>query len=217
MEPVASNTESAANVRHGWIASLLFWLSLIVAVGLFAIATLSPRLHDWIRLRNRYHANQVRLVGLEKQIDFLSTVSSELRDNPDFAAELARVDLGLTRFGDERIPVSDELTLRTARQVSLQNTPEIPLPAWSPFVDQFALSRRLRLAIVVAAGVLIVLAFTCMNESSELRLRAAGAGSLDLLKRGVARYIVPDASDESADRTEMSREIDPDRPHSVDW
>ena len=89
-------------------------------------------------------------------------MAEALRADPAFGAELARLELGLTRPGGDRLAVP-----AAPPPVDLSPPPVSPPPRW-PVLDGLAASRRLRLAAVLTAGGLAAVAFTL--------LQPAGAG-----------------------------------------
>ena len=130
--------------KFGWIVSLAFWLVLFGAVGIYASVSLSPKLLTYLELHNEYYVNQVRLVRIEKQVDNLSRVVVALENDPNFAAELARIDFDAERPGDERIPVDAELSLDGRPANASLAVPAASLPWYGPLLEVLANSHRFR-------------------------------------------------------------------------
>ena len=84
---------------------LAFWPVLTLAAALFALATLAPGLAEWAEVRDRLAAADAEAEALRAEIDGLARVSAALRADPAFAAEVARLDLGLARDGADRLAV----------------------------------------------------------------------------------------------------------------
>jgi hypothetical protein len=108
---MSDTTRQTDEPRHGWILSLAFWLCLLLAGGLYAAVALSPKILAHLHLKQKFYENQIRLVTLERQVQYLGKVVVALENEPDFAAELLRVDFDASRPGDERIAVDRSLSL----------------------------------------------------------------------------------------------------------
>jgi cell division protein FtsB len=155
----------------GWLASLLFWLAVLAAAGMYALVALSPKVLAWHEERERWRSNQERLVRLERKVHYLKQVAQALESDPEFAAELARVELNASRPGDERLPVEGRLSLaaetktESGKRESEQGTPDsafrLPLSTLRDFADD----ARLRRWMLLAAAGLVVFAFTFLHVS----------------------------------------------------
>jgi cell division protein FtsB len=162
---------SSTPVESGWFVSLLFWLALLLAALLYGAVALSPKYMAWLETRREYHDGQVRLVALERQVGYLERVVSALESDPQFAAELARVDFDACRPGEEQIPVDARLSLdglvkethavRAAR-----------LPWYTPLVAQAAENEPLRRNLLIAAASMVLFAFTFLHESRDPQIRS---------------------------------------------
>ena len=146
---------------------LAFWPALVLAGGLFALAALSPGAAEWRDVRQRLAVADARAAALRAEVDGLSRVSAALRTDPAFAAEVARLDLGLLREGADRLAVP-----AAPPPVALAPPPAAPAARW-PLIDAVAEDRRLRTGLAVAAAVLASLAFTlCQPAAAGLVRRA---------------------------------------------
>jgi hypothetical protein len=164
MSRAATPHSSGAATRYDWIASLAFWLCLVVAAGLFASVTLAPRLAAHVELKKEYQANQVELVGMENRMQYLEKVAEALKNDPEFAAEVARIDFDAARPGDERIAVDKTLSL-SAPRYELGNVPDAEAPPWyGPAVQVLARSAALRPLTLIVAGALVLVAFTFLHD-----------------------------------------------------
>lgn len=162
-----------APVESAWFVSLLFWLALLVAAGLYAAVALAPRYLAWLELREEFYRNQVRLVALERQAAYLNSVVAALENDSQFAAELARIDFDASRPGEERIPVERHLSL-DGRSADPAAAPlASSLPWYAPLVALAAQDHRLRRNVLIAAAVVVIVAFTFLHESQAPQIRAA--------------------------------------------
>ncbi len=159
-----ASRSTSKQTNFAWLVSLLFWACLLVSVALFAITVLSPKVLAFLELEKEYHQNQVRLVRLERQVEYFDKVASALQSDTEFAKELARFEFDAIRPGEERIAVD--------RRLSLQASPAPdPLPHSAPSVEWYALPLRTFLddprnsnrALVVAA-LLVIVAFAFLQE-----------------------------------------------------
>ncbi len=153
--------------KQSVIASLAFWFCLLVAAGLFAIVVLSPKLLTYIELKNEFYANQVRLVALEEQVGYLEKVSDALRNDPEFAKELARVEFGAARPGDERIQVDPSLSLDGSSEEAQQPMPAQPILWPTGPLELLVHHPKIRIGALAAAAVITLLAFTFLPERSS--------------------------------------------------
>jgi cell division protein FtsB len=158
----------------GWLASLLFWLAVLAAAGMYALVALSPKVLAWHEERERWHGNQERLVRLERKVLYLKHVAQALESDPEFAAELARVELHASRPGDERLPVEGQLSLAadSGKGESEQPTPPSAFRLPLSTLRDFAEDARLRRWTLLAAAGLVVFAFTFLQVSP---VREAGS------------------------------------------
>src|SRR5262245_43263996 len=153
---------------------------------MYAAVALSPEPLAWTTLREEHYANQVRLVELEKQVKYLGRVVDALEDDPEFAAQLARVDFDAARPGDERITVDPSLSL-DARDESRPRTSVDRTPWYVPFLRQFSDRPELRRALLTIAAVLSIFSFAFLQEGLPepvfRRAAAAGPGWLERLRK----------------------------------
>src|SRR5258705_13685823 len=89
--------------RFSWLVALLFWACLLVSVSLFALTVLSPKVLALSALEKEYHDNQVKLVDLERKVEYFQKVASALQTDAEFAKELARFEFNAVQPGEERI------------------------------------------------------------------------------------------------------------------
>ncbi len=168
--PKVSFNESDS--KFGWIVSLAFWLVLFCAVGVYASVALSPKLLTYLNLHNEYYVNQVRLVRIEKQVENLGRVVVALETDPNFSAELARIDFDAERPGDERIPVDPELSLDGRLANATLSVPATSLPWYGSLLKVVANNNRFRTTLLFTSAMLTILAFTFLQESQTRQLQA---------------------------------------------
>jgi cell division protein FtsB len=104
-----NQTSDDSSIEFG--VSLSFWLALLTAAGLFAAVSLAPKLAAYLDVRDEHRAGQLRLLALERQQAELERVIDALKHDPQFAAELARLQFDAVRPGEEILPVDPSLSL----------------------------------------------------------------------------------------------------------
>jgi len=184
---------NAPRPRYGWVISLAFWLTLFLCAGMYAAVALAPKLLRYAETRNRWRTNQQRLVMLEEKVGYLRQVARELQHDPEFAAELARIELNASRPGEERIPVDETLRLDAVNPAVVKPEEAFEHPWYLPALQQLAGNAALRRALLMAAAALLLFAFVFLHESQSRRLLRIGhaicatAGGLGQAARWVKR------------------------------
>lgn len=173
------------------VISITFWLMLLIAAGLYAAVALAPKLEAHLLLRQSYVQNQIQLVALEKQVSDLERVALALEYEPEFAEELARVEFDAGLPGDQRVPVKRGLWLDRPGSVPAGTPSAYSLPWYMPVVRAFAHDRSLRKSSLIAAAIVLLLAFTFLHESQEPKLRSACAGFGKAARSTIGRYQAP--------------------------
>ncbi|MEX0715831.1 MAG: hypothetical protein WD066_04555 [Planctomycetaceae bacterium] len=163
--PVPSDDQTPT--RLGWIVSVLFWLCLLLAVGMYGAVALAPKYLDFLELRAAHHAGQVRLLALDRQTRTLSQVEKALESDPAFVAELARIDFDAAAPGEERIAVSPEHRLDAQPAASVETNAVAPLPWHAPLVRAFVENRGLRRTLLIASATIVLAAFALLHDSRE--------------------------------------------------
>ena len=169
---MANKSPSPSAAEPGWIVSLLFWLALLTAAVLYAAVALAPKYLAHLESRRAFRANQTRLVALQQNERYLQRTVAALESDPQFAAELARVDFNALRPGEEKIPVDSHLSLDARAEPELRVT-NPRLPWYAPLVTVAAENERLRRNLLIAAALVVLLAFTFLHESEAPRIRSA--------------------------------------------
>jgi hypothetical protein len=184
----SSSPQNTDDSQHGAMISLVFWCSLVVAVGIFSVIAFAPKWLAHVELWNRRQANQVRLVTLERQVSDLGKVVHSLETDAEFAAQLARIDFDASRPGDERIAVSADHALDARTAPSAFSRPAVSLPWYAPLLCLFAYNDTIRYCLLTIAAAIAIMAFTFLHESQAAPLTRAVGSSQSLLSRVVDRY-----------------------------
>ena len=163
---MADNSTEQLDSRFSWIASLIFWLMLLLAAATYGLVALSPKLLTFVRLRHDYQMAQVRLVILENEVTDLQQVVASLEHDPEFVRKLANVDFGAHLPGEDRIPVDASLQLNVHDNAPVFTLPADSLPWYSVILEEFATHSRLRRTTLFASAVVIVLAFAAFSVPS---------------------------------------------------
>lgn len=159
-----NNTHEQPDTQSSWGISLAFWLTLLVSISVYSLVALSPKLLTYIRLRHDFNTTQVRLVGLEHEVEDLDQVIDSLTHDPDFLRKHASVEFGARRVGEERIPVDPDLQLSIRDNDPVFEIPADSYPWYGSLIRPFAETPRLRGLLLLASGMALVLAFTFLQE-----------------------------------------------------
>lgn len=147
--------------------SLIFWLCLLVAAGLFGLVSLAPKFSVYLHLRSQFDNNQRKLVALEEQAEQLGRVVHAIQNDPDFVAELTRIEFDAIGPDEEVIPVDGELQFDAAK-VQTAVPEQIVRPEWyEPYVLYLASNGNIRVALLGAAAVLVIFSFTLLPPSGR--------------------------------------------------
>lgn len=171
MAPVAAGPSSTSHLRgetaSGVAMSLIFWLCLLVAAGLFGLVSLAPKFSVYLHLRSQFDNNQRKLVALEEQAEQLGRVVHAIQNDPDFVAELTRIEFDAIGPDEEVIPVDEELQFDAAKVQTA--VPELNVrPEWyEPYVLYLASNGNIRLVLLGAAAVLVIFSFTLLPPSGH--------------------------------------------------
>jgi hypothetical protein len=162
------------------LISLAFWMCLLLAVSLYALVVLSPKLARCARRAEELARMQRHLCDLRQQLEFGDRLTEEWQSNPEFRASLTRGPSTDASPEGRRIRVEDGLRF----QARASSFPEDPRPTGP---DSLSRARRLSLKIVHAmagsrlmqavglsfAAAVLVAAFTFLtDESARLPSRA---------------------------------------------
>ena len=185
--PHEESTEAVSSPRS-WGVSILFWLSIVLAMTLYGAVALSPKLLQWRRLKVEKYNNQVKLVTLEWQVKYLKRVVRAFAHDPDFAAEQARVDFGASRPGEERIAVDPSLTLDSRTSQPVFPKANAKLPWYADTLEMLSTHDGLRHACLLSAAIVTVVSFTFLQESSVEGFKKFVQDVCHIADRATARY-----------------------------
>jgi cell division protein FtsB len=140
--------------------SLLFWIALFTAAGLYAAATLSAKaivLDDRTRELARQSA---RTVQLAERLEHLERLAHALESDPEYVAARAHQDLKVKTPG--AVVLVPEATPITAAV----NPSQVVAPrAWYwPWLDRVARDSLLRNRMLLASAVLVLFGFAFLQE-----------------------------------------------------
>lgn len=177
-----------------WL-SIGFWLCLFCGLGLFAAAFLAPRLVARDRLAQELVASSKRLEEAEQRYRQMQRTIEALRTDPEFASELARVQLDAVRSGEEvlRVPAGMGLQLTdslpahapVSSAADMSESGDRRLVDLAAYVDS---RPQLRWLLVLLAGVLVLLGFGLFVPRGYQAIEpVAGEGRADLPKESDGR------------------------------
>jgi hypothetical protein len=165
------------------IASLLFWVCLFVAVGMYGVCALSSRVVAWADLDREYRTRQSELIGQQREVRHLQNVADALQNDPEFAERLARSELAARTPGAEVITLPEGLTYDPLAGEAAPAQAVIVDAWYVPVLQRVATDDGLRRKLWVAAAALMLFAFGVLhNGRRHAWLRGAG-------RRVFGRYI----------------------------
>jgi cell division protein FtsB len=163
--PISSDAaDPSAEPWSGMAVSLTFWLLLLAAAVLFAFVSLSPKALAYLTLWDQFQSQQEELVQLEQQQAELNRVIAALNDDPQFAAEMARLEFDAVRPGEEILTVESSLALEPHAVHELPAGRSEKHSAWRPWIAAAVQSQSLRRGCLLAAAMLVIIAFGWMHE-----------------------------------------------------
>ena len=162
------------NIKPPRPISLAFWLTLVAAAGLYSLVLLAP---DWLTLGDLGELeaeNRAIETALEDRIEYLGRIRDSLQDEPGYATELARLDAAEVRPNENRLTVGESLRLAPLTAVSAAGSE--PPGEWAarPAVAALSHNDTLRTTLLVVAAVMVLFAFTALQESHAERLARWG-------------------------------------------
>ena len=153
--------------KQGWIVSLAFWFCLCLAAAMYAVVVLAPKWHTYQSLHSEHRNNQLQLVSLEQDVKRLDKVVSALENDTELAAELARIDFGAVRPGDERLVVDEDLKMNVQSLQQLTPPRIIRQADSSELARLFSKNRRARHLTLAVAGLLTLFAFCFLIDPRQ--------------------------------------------------
>jgi cell division protein FtsB len=149
----------------GLAVSLAFWLMLAAAAALFATVSLSPKLTTYLDLEEQFCTQQQELLDLERQHADLNRVIAALKDDAQFAAEMARLEFDAVRPGEEILSVEAALALEPqALQPAAPQQQATRRPIWHAWLATLAYYQPLRTILLAIAATLILIGFGWMQD-----------------------------------------------------
>lgn len=184
-----SEPQPPAETISGMAISLAFWICLIVSALLFALVALSPKFFVYLRLRNQFDSNQLRLVALERHAGQLQRVIDAIRSDKDFKSELTRIEFDAARPDEEVIPVDVALKL-DARAFDARIPFQAAMPMWyEPAVKWLASDSPVRTTLLATAALLVVVSFTLLQPAGAEQV-SSGVRGCNLIWRSLRnRYV----------------------------
>jgi hypothetical protein len=171
IERLISASDGSTEAGFRPFAALAFWCSLFIAAGLFAVLALSPKLRTYRDLSLEYDSLHRQLVSTERRTECLAKVADALEHDPDFAAELARVNFDAAG-GDERIPVGPQLRLAAwdSEPKIAAGHPSSPVALLDgPLLNTLSDDRTVRVSLMGAAAILVLVSFAFCGERKANR------------------------------------------------
>lgn len=164
--PSSLGPQPSSEVRAiEWVVSLLFWTQLLIAAVLYGAVALAPKVNTLLDLSADSQSLNSQLVDLEKQVTDMKKVTEALEHDPRVLEELARLNLDVTRPGEESIPVGSELMLQNEMTRARTLPHEFERPWYVSVVHAFATNHALRNSLLFAAAVLVLISFTFFHAS----------------------------------------------------
>ena len=191
-DPRAAQLPTASGATL-WVVSLLFWFTLLISVMMYALVALSPKLAEWIQVRQQYTENAARLVQLEEHVDYLERVATTLRSDPEFALRLAEASIPGRSTGKQLVPVTAELLFGgvTAQPTDIRQVDspsQIVHPIIADIVQLLASSQHVRHWVMALSAALTLISFALLNESGGNILKAFGQLIVQVTSRIAHRY-----------------------------
>jgi hypothetical protein len=184
------------------LMSVFFWLALLASAVMYSAVALSPKLADWISVRQQFLSNAVRLKELEDEVDYLERVSAALKSDSEFAKRLVRANQDTGSRDSEFVPVSQDLLFGGGPRMK-REVPQAVQPALANLTFHLASNHSHRNALLIAAACLTISAFTLLNDAGVGTIRAALRILAILFATTTARYRRPLAEPEESDPEAM--------------
>jgi hypothetical protein len=160
-------TTSPPNFDQAWrdgLSSVIFWICLFVAAGLYATVSLAPKLLTYLDLELDYRFNQWELVELDRQVSHLDKVIQAQTSDPAFIQEQVRSAFDVTRPDEQRIPVESHLRLNIEVAAPAARNAVPTWPWYAPLVAVVAQSHEIGTALLCTAAALVLFAFTFLYD-----------------------------------------------------
>lgn len=160
-----SDRDRHADGLRGTLISLGFWVCLLIAVGIYGLVVLSPKVVRWAERRQQVENNQQQLVDLQRQVDYWQQLTHELETNQQFRDSF--------KFASSNEAANDSGVISVERSLRYQGITSMSekktvTPEDSPLLSickHVAGSHWLRLGSLAASAGLLLMAFTSLVES----------------------------------------------------
>ena len=163
IEPTSEELPAVPQTVGSFLMSIAFWSTLLVSAAMYAAVALSPKIADWVSVRQQHAGNSVRLQELEDEADYLERVAAALKKDPEFAKRLVQA----TQSGDSQkdfVPVSKGLMFGGEYEKSTEPQPLLQ-PAVARVVMHLASDGPHRTWLLFGSAGLTLLAFTLLNDA----------------------------------------------------
>lgn len=194
-EPVPEKPVEVSQATGSLLMSLAFWLTLVAAAGMYAAVSLSPKLVQWMMVRQQLTSNALRLQQLENEADYLERVADALKKDPEFAERLVRATQSPAL---DEVPFDASLTAASNESSEAESPDQgflMKHPDVYEGVVRLASDVRLRRGLLVSSASMTLIAFTLFNDAGVRFLVHWIATIGRLLKSIVARYRKPPAEE----------------------
>jgi hypothetical protein len=180
--PAAAHRESPL---AGAALSIGFWLCLLIAGGLFAAASLAPRVIHRANLRSEFAARQSELLTLQSEVSRLAEVERALKGNGTLSVRMATRDLASNDRGWS-VRVSEPLRFDVRTVPTPVETPRQKEPWHLSLARRLNRSPEMRRWWLLCADGLVAFGFIFLHESAGSR--AMRGVALWPVRKLAARY-----------------------------
>lgn len=153
--------------------SFAFWIALFFAAGLYALVALSPRIYTHALLTQQVQTLQLELLELQDQDAEVEKMIAALNHDPQYARELAMMDLQPIQPGEERIPVSEDLVIQPATELRTESHAPPDLPWYTVIFSTIARSQQIGNTLLMISAAVVVYAFALLHDRGVLPRTAA--------------------------------------------
>ncbi|MEZ6045352.1 MAG: hypothetical protein R3C11_07160 [Planctomycetaceae bacterium] len=155
-------------LEFDWLVSLLFWVSLLAAAMIFAALVLSPKLEVYWSLQAEEQQNKERLIALQDEVGYLQNVVQALQHDPEFQAELARIELQAAAPAQETEVL--DLHLSIAAAPTMEASPQEQLEEQEGWVvnqnRSLVADQQLRNKLYLILAGLVLFSFVFLQDNS---------------------------------------------------
>lgn len=161
----ASEPKSIARVPVwlGHFVSIAFWVCLGVTSVLFAMVVAAPRMLEWHQLETRWVKTTQQMQDLQAEIRHLELMREALRNDPEFATQIAREELNLAMTA-AALSVDSSLRSDPWRRRSVRAAVALRTPWYQELMSELAGQTQLRRRWLWCTALLCVLSFTFLHE-----------------------------------------------------